>query len=332
MANMNKLLGQLFIIGFPGENPSPSFLQFIAEEHIGGVILFEENCGTYENVRDNIQKIKEASEQQFPFIAIDQEGGRVSRLHGSPAEIASARTYGESLGLEKFEEDYTRSMYFLESLGINLNFAPVCDLFVNEKNSCLEGRCFGNSPEMVIPFIKTAVEASKKSKIISCLKHFPGLGDCAIDPHKETAYGYFEHQLWQQREAKVFQAGIDAGADMVMTTHMKLPRFDKQIATGSDVIVKDILRHQLAFEGTIITDDLTMKGADELGDIGERTIKAFLAGHDLLLFGQNIDAAIEAYERFRGAILNGEISEERLHSSLERISSLKFKVARSVLF
>ena len=332
MRKIHKLLGQLFIIGFPGAEPSSAFLNFIAEENIGGVILFADNCPSHKIIKENIRKIKQVSELKHPFIAIDQEGGRVSRISGAPAEIAAAKEYGEKYGLERFEDDYARSLYFMESIGINMNLAPVCDLFINENNECLDGRCYGKTIENAIPFVCRSVELAKKYQIISCLKHFPGLGDCAIDPHKETAVGYFDRILWEQRECKVFEAGIASGADMIMTTHIKLPRIDKTIATGSTVIVQNYLRNQLGFDGPIITDDLNMKGAEELGDIGERTLAAFHAGHDLFIFGQNIDASMEAYESFHSAFIRGEITEQRLQLSLERIAGLKFKIARSVLF
>ncbi len=332
MKNIEELIGQLFIIGFKGETPSSSFLNFISEEKIGGVILFKENCLSHQQVKENIKFITDVTSNKFPFIAVDQEGGRVCRILGKPVEIAAAQTYAESYGIARFTDEYSRSMLYLESLGININLAPVCDIFVNEKNSCLKNRCFGKTAEEVIPFITKAVEISKKSNILSCLKHFPGLGEAVIDPHKKTTVSYYDKSAWEQRERIVFEAGIHAGADMVMTTHIKLPKFDATIATGSHVIVEQLLRQRLSYSRVIITDDLQMKGASILGDIGERAVKAFSAGHDILLFGQDSDSAMEAFEYFRGAYNRGEIPKERILKSLERISALKFKIAKSVLF
>lgn len=332
MKKLEELIGQLFIIGFQGEIPSSSFLNFISEEKIGGVILFKDNCPSHQQVRENIKAIRSVTSNKYPFIAVDQEGGRVSRISGAPVEISAPKTYAESYGIERFADDYTRSMMYLESLGINLNLAPVCDIFVNDKNSCLDGRCFGRTAKEVIPFIKKAVEISKKSNILSCLKHFPGLGDASIDPHKETSVGNYDKAAWDKSERVVFEVGIQSGADMVMSTHIKLPKFDKQIATGSLTLIERLLRQNLQFDRVVISDDLQMKGAEVLGEIGERTIKAFNAGHDLLLFGQDTDSAMEAFEHFRGAYNRGEISKERIHKSLKRISAAKFKIANSVLF
>ncbi len=332
MKNIENLIGQLFIIGFKGERPSSSFLNFLTEEKIGGVILFKDNCKTHQLVRKNIKQIISATSNKHPFIAVDQEGGRVCRISGAPVEIASAQAYANKYGISRFTDDYTRSMIGLESLGVNLNLAPVCDIFRNDKNSCLDSRCFGTTADEVIPFITKAVQISQKSHILSCLKHFPGLGDVSIDPHEETAVSYYDEQWWENNERLVFEQGISAGADMIMTTHIRLPKFDTEIATGSSLIVERMLRQRLMYNGVVITDDLQMKGASVLGEIGERTIKAFNAGHDLLLFGQDSDSAMEAYEHFRGAYSRGEISKDKVIKSLERISALKFKIANSVLF
>ena len=329
MSEINKMLGQLFLIGFKGEEPSKEFLNFISEENIGGVILFADNCKSAKSLKKTIKQIKEAT-TSYPFIAIDQEGGRVCRIQGKPAQILSAAEYGEKYNVEKYSEDYNRSLIYMDSLGINLNLAPVCDLFLKENNTCLKDRCFGSDIQKVVPFITESIKCAKRNNFLSCLKHFPGLGDTEIDPHVKTAEGSYDQYIWSQREKLVFEAGIKAGSDMLMTTHLLLPKFSDTIVTGSFDIINKLIRKDLAFDSVVITDDLTMKGADILGDFGERTVKAFQAGHDILLFGQNLDASIEAYEYFRSAVDKGEITQNQIEISLERITGLKFKIAQSV--
>ena len=329
MNTFNSQIGQLFIIGFQGRNPSKAFLNFLAEENIGGVILFADNCQSITDLKDTIRQIKHATGTK-PFIAIDQEGGRVSRIKGAPAEIHSAMEYVEKYSLEKFTDDYEKSLIYLDALGININLAPVCDIFINEKNDCLKDRCYGTSKETAIPFIVESVQLAKKQNILSCLKHFPGLGDASVDPHKATAVGDFDFNIWSLREKEIFLAGVEAGADLIMTTHMTLPKMNDTLVTGSEEFIQSYLRNELNFDGVVITDDLTMKGCDPLGDYGQRTVTAFLAGHDILLFGQNMDASMEAYEHFHHAVHNNEIPEKRLKTALERVAGLKLKVAQSV--
>lgn len=329
--NPLKQLGQLFIIGFPGEKPSKAFLNFIAEEEIGGVILFADNCITHSAARQNIERIRAQYGGRAPFIAIDQEGGRVCRLKGAPVEYRAASAYAEEGNIEHFIEEYSRAALYLEALGINMNLAPVADILLDPANTCIKDRAFGNTPGQVSLFVTASVKTSKAHGLISCLKHFPGFGAAKNDPHHTTAVADYDLATWQQRERIPFQSGIDAGVDMIMTTHMLLPALDDKVVTVSEQIITQLIRQDLGFDGPVITDDLGMGGASVLGDIGERTVAAFNAGHDLLLFGQDFDASMQAYDYFCEACRRGEVDPDRLRASLERVAGLKFKVGRSVL-
>ncbi len=331
MGKTEKKIGQLFVIGFPGERPPKPFLEFLSEGQIGGVILFEENCPTHEITRENIETIKSQYDASSPLIAIDQEGGRVCRLRGAPAEYRAAGEYGQNNELQRFKEDYTRSAVFMASIGINLNLGPVCDIRLNTSNRCLEDRCFGTSAETVTPFVEQAVQISKKAGLLSCLKHFPGLGAAMLDPHQEVTSADFDRIIWEQREKIPFAAGIGVGADMVMTTHIRLPKIDEQMATHSHKIVATMIRQGLAFDGPVITDDLTMKGAQPLNHCGECAVAAFRAGHDVLLFGQDWEEAVAAYDYFVDAVEEGEIAASRLRLSLGRITGMKCKLSSPAL-
>lgn len=325
-----KQIGQVFVLSYKGAEPPRSFLNILEEEGIGGVILFADNCPSHEATKQAVATLRSTC-ATVPFIAVDQEGGRVSRITGAPAEFHSAWDYVSRLGLEKFIEDYRRAAVFMETIGLNLNLAPVCDLCINPNNRCLEGRCFGATAEQANPFIEAMVEISRASGLLSCLKHFPGLGAVEIDPHQATSVADFDENIWVNRERVTFQAGIDAGADMIMTTHLLAPAFDTKIVTGSDRFIRYFIRQRLGFDGPVITDDLTMKGAAALGGIGERTIAAFNAGHDLLLFGQDTEAAIEAFEEFRNAVSCDEIDPSRLESALNRVAGLKYRLRPGVI-
>ena len=324
-------LGQLFMIGFEGKNPSDSFLDFLTEEQIGGVILFEENCLNYDTIKENINKIKSCYRVRAPFIAIDQEGGRVSRIRGIPAEIPAASYYGSKNMIERFVEDYTHSAVYMESVGISLNLAPVADIFLNPENNCLRDRCFSDNPVQVAKFVEKSVEVARHNGLLCCLKHFPGLGAAEADPHQEIAEAHYDEKLWKEREIVPFLAGVRKGAEMIMTTHMRVPEIDDQIVTVSEKIINQFIRKHLKFEGPVITDSLVMKGASELGDLGEKAVKAFNAGHDILLFGQKLEEIIDAFDYFEEACRQGEISDERIESALQRISGIKLKLDSSVV-
>ena len=331
MNELMKQLGQFFILGFHGSEPPTVLKDFISEEQVGGIILFADNCETHQATRELISTVRGYLNRFNPFIAIDQEGGRVCRIKGAPAEYPSAWSFGINNDQEHFREQYSRSALFMESLGINLNLAPVADIFLNEDNSCLVDRCFSEKPEVVAEFVKIAVQTSSQSGLLSCLKHFPGLGAAAIDPHQQISIIDVDSMTWDKRERLPFIAGIEAGADMIMTTHAQMPRLGNDIVTYSDHIVRTMIRQNLSFDGPIITDDLTMSGAGNSANIGERSVRAFMAGHDLLLFGQDYEQAIRAYDYFCDACHHGEIPLKRLRSALSRVSGLKFKLQKSAI-
>ncbi|MFZ1682950.1 MAG: glycoside hydrolase family 3 N-terminal domain-containing protein [Candidatus Zixiibacteriota bacterium] len=330
---MNKVLkkaGQLFVVGFKGETPPKPFLEFLREEQIGGVILFADNCATHQSARSAIEKIRGCYRHFTPLIAIDQEGGRVCRLKGAPVEFRAASEYASTRNVERFTEEYSRAAVYMEALGINLNLAPVSDIYTNPKNTVLKDRCYGTTVAEAAEFIRASISVSRASGLLSCLKHFPGLGEAVIDPHYGISSLKFDEMVWEQREKRAFEAGIDAQADLVMTTHVTLPELDDKIVTGSEKIITQLLRQELNFDGPIITDDLCMQGASQLGTIGERTVAAFNAGHDLLLFGQDTDASMQAFDYFCDAARRGEINPHRIAASLDRIGGAKFRLGRSV--
>ena len=324
-------IGQLFVMGYAGERPPKHFLDFIDEEQIGGFVLFEENCQSYLMARENIELLRSYCRTSAPFVAVDQEGGRVCRLRGAPAEFKSASEYAKNGGVERFVEDYSRSMVLLDSLGFNLNLAPVADIGLDRNNRCLAGRTFGDSPQQVAEFVKAAIGVTRHRGVLSCLKHFPGLGAASIDPHEATATAEYDEIVWRQREKIPFAAGVDEGADLVMTTHLHLPLIDDRMVLISERIISNLLREELQFDGPVITDDLCMKGASGAGNIGERTVKAFNAGHDLLLFGPEHEEAICAFDYFVDAVRRGEVNEENLRGSLDRVAGLKYKLEQSAV-
>ena len=329
MTDVVNQIGQLFIIGFPGEVPSGEVLGFLAEKNIGGVILVEENCSSTQIVKDTIKRIKSVYDGSTPFIAIDQEGGRVSRLRGMPTKLKAPAEYVLENNIEGFQEAYSRSVVFMESLGINMNLFPVCDIDI-ANNPCLTNRCFGSTPETVAPFVETAVKTAKANGLFSCLKHFPGLGASDIDPHNQVATADYDELVWKQRECVPFTAGLAGGAELVMTTHLQLPKIDETIATGSRKIIALLLRNYLGFDGPVITDDLTMKGATSLGSIGERAVAALNAGHDLLLFGRDFDQSQEAYSYVCDAITAGKVNMDYLEAAISRVNGIKFKLDSTV--
>lgn len=329
MAPDRMQLGELFVTGFPGERPPSPWWAFMRDEKIGGVIYFEESCRDHQEFRRLTSEVRELARPRTIIAAIDQEGGRVSRLKGAPAEIKAAAEYGRSNDREHFAEDYRRCAGYLESLGINCNLAPVADLELVAENPALKGRCFSDCPDRAGSFVSTSVEIAHEAGILACVKHFPGLGAAKIDPHVAVSTAEYDHVDWKNREALPFRAAIKSQVDLVMTTHLILPKVDPKPATVSPVYVQQWLRKELGYDGAVITDDLTMQGAADSGSIGERTVEAFLAGHDLLLFGREFEKTMEAYDFFTDCVERGEIDPARLRQSFQRVAGLKYRLERA---
>ena len=323
-------IGQLFITGFDSPKPSDEFLEFYSSENVGGVILFENNCTPHRLAEDSIKRIIDTSSDMIPLVGVDQEGGRVCRFRGAPAEYKSPSDYAKEKELDLFKEQFSRAAYYIHSLGINLLFGPVADIELNN-NECLEGRTFGKTAASIIPFIESSIKICRKVGLLSCLKHFPGLGAAENNPHNKIADADYDYQTFLNREAVTFKAGIETGVDMVMSTHMRLTKIDPRIVTESEIVIEQLLREKLNFDGIVITDDLLMHGADGLGEYGERAVKAFNAGHDILLFGKNYHATSEAIAYFKEEYRQGRIDKKILKASLDRISGIKSKLTMPVL-
>lgn len=323
----NIAVGSLFVVSYEGLQPSQEFLDFLGRNQIGGVLLFADNVADRDQLREALKQIRSVYPPEVvPLVAIDQEGGRVVRLFGPPAQFRAAYEYGRDDDLAAYSSDYGAAMQYMSSLGINLNLAPVADLMLNEKNECMATRCFGSDPEKVAKFVAETVRRSHTHGLLCCLKHFPGLGAASLDPHHQVSEATYDHDTWRQRERYPFAKGLEAGADMVMTTHLHVPAIDSVIATGSEVFVKGLLRHELGFEGPIVTDCLLMHGAEGLGSVGERTVTALNVGHDLLLFGQQFERARRAFEAVVEAVERGMVSEERISAAQIRVQRMKLRV------
>ncbi len=326
---MIEQIGQLIITGFEGREPSGEFLDFFREENLGGVILFEDNCTPHSLAEDTLRQVQSLA-RGTAFAAVDQEGGRVCRFRGVPVEYGAASDYGRANNISLYEEQFTRAAYYLSALGINLLLGPVADLDLKEDNTCLQGRTFGKSAAQVIPFIEKSIAVCKKSGLLSCLKHFPGLGDAHNDPHQKLATADYDFQTFINREGLAFLSGMESGADMVMTTHLLLPRIDSLPATQSEVIVRQILRGKLGFDGVVITDDILMLGAGDPKDAGDTALKAINSGHDIVLVGRNFAATRQIVSHLKEAYRTGKLGESKLRRSLNRISGVKSKIAQTV--
>lgn len=324
MSTLTEQIAELLIVSYRGDHPPKEFLQFLERHQVGGVIFFADNAPTRKQLSASLDAIRAMYDIDHPpILGIDQEGGRVSRLADEASQFKTASEYGFEHDTDAFIKDYQRVATYLAELGLNLNFAPVTDLALNPNNECLDGRCFSDDPDRAAELVAVSVQVAHRAGLLSCLKHFPGLGAAAIDPHYQATQADYDLELWRSRERIPIAAGLAAGADLVMTTHLKVPALDSEMATASARVIGELLRDDLEYDGPVVTDDLTMGGASPLGDYGARAVTALQAGHDLLLFGQDQAAPRKAIQAVEQAVRGGQLERNRIEQARRRVRNLK---------
>lgn len=297
----------------------------LSQYPVGGIIYFSSNISSEQQLRELIGNTQSYSEIPL-MIGVDEEGGRVSRLSGIGVTdyVDPMQSYGSARD-EKAVYDLGR--HFAESLidvGFNVNYAPVADIVTNPDNTEIGDRSFSDDPSVAAAMVVQMVKGMQDNGLISCLKHFPGHGSTSADSHYGLSVS--ERTLDELRGAEFipFMAGIDAGVELVMMSHMSLPN-----VTGSDVpcdlsyeVVTGLLREELGFEGVIISDSHEMAAITAYYSCGEAAVLAVKAGCDVVLMPESKQEAANALLE---AVADGTLSEERINESVLRILSLKYE-------
>ncbi len=296
--------------------------QALEANPVGGLIYFDQNIQSEAQLKEMLENT--ARYAKYPlFLAVDEEGGTVSRIGSSIGpKTDSAEAIGETGNPENAYQAGAAMGTALYGLGFNVDFAPVADL-ANVEGSIMEGRAYGSDVSVVSSFVNAMVRGLQEQKVSACLKHFPGMGSATEDTHDgKVSTDRTAEQFWAE-ELAVFQAGINEGADMVMVSHMAAPALtgDNEPSIFSRTLVTGILREQMGFQGVIITDALDMGAISQYYAADEASIMAVLAGCDMLLMPEDYE---KAYTGVLEAVRSGNIDEERINDSLRRIYRIKY--------
>ncbi|MBE7025105.1 MAG: glycoside hydrolase family 3 protein [Ruminococcaceae bacterium] len=298
---------------------------------VGGVVLFGDNIQSREQVTRLLTDLQGASRIPL-FIAVDEEGGEVSRLSGiegmGVSAVPSMREVGDGGDSQRAYDIGKNLGTEIGTLGFNVNFAPVADTLVNEENTEIGTRSFGTDPALVSAMVEEMVQGLRDSGVASAVKHFPGHGSALTDSHSGRARSERTYEEMQTADLLPFKAGIEAGADFVMISHMvnkDITKTDMECSMSTNVMT-NILRNTMGFPNIIITDSLSMKAITDFYSPGAAALTAFEAGADMLLMPENI---AEAHQAIKAAVENGRVSEMRLNESVSRI--LKVKLERGII-
>lgn len=317
--SLEEKVGQMFFIRSRGDIDASVFDTY----HVGGVILFGEDFQgkTPETLIEYIQDFQNNS--TYPLlIGVDEEGGTVSRLNGNSALIEapfqSPRNLYEAGGFDAIEADTYEKSQLLLSYGINVNFAPVCDLSFSPEDFMYK-RAFGMDVSETCQYVELVVGIMKEERIGSVLKHFPGYGSNG-DTHTGMVTDTRDYNTFLTMDFLPFISGIQAGCDCVLVSHNIVTSMDSVYPASLSKNVHEILRNDLDFDGVIITDDLEMNGAAEFADEGEIAVLAVQAGNDMLLSSHY---GIQ-YQAVLLAVQEGEIPETQIDASVKRILRWKY--------
>jgi len=291
---------------------------------VGGLIYFKKNIQSEEQIKKMIEN--SVSYCKYPmFIAVDEEGGTVSRLaDGLKLEnVGDMADIGNTGDTTKAYEAMKTVATYMTGYGFNLNFAPVADVLTNEDNASIGDRSFGSDAATVAGMVTAAMNGLEENKVTACIKHFPGLGDASEDTHNGLVVVDKSIEELKQTELVPFVSAIENGANMIMIGHMSLPQIsgDNTPATMSKEVISDLLRSELQFNGVVITDAMNMGAITEYYGADEAAIRAFKAGADMVLMPEDFELA---YEGVIEAVKDGTISEDRINNSLKRVFRIKY--------
>ena len=336
-------VGQMVMAGFRGTEVEPEqpVARAIRENHLGGVILFDRDVPSGSDTRNvrsprQLRRLTEtlrALADHRLLVAVDQEGGAVSRLtprHGFRSEPAAAELARKGPAATRRSAAATARQ--LAEAGINWNLVPVVDLARNPDSPVIAGlgRSFGEAPERVIRHAAAVIRAHREAGVLTALKHFPGHGSAVGDTH---AGPVDITATWSRRELIPYRALIRQDlADAVMMGHLRHRDLDPRWpASLSPAILRGLLREELGFQGVVITDDLQMGAIRREHDLRTVIRQALRAGADILLFANNTvyrpDIAARATTVMRQLVADGVVSRERIRRSYRRIRQLKERLA-----
>lgn len=294
---------------------------------VGGVVLFSRNIESREQTTRLIGNLQENAKTPL-FITVDEEGGNVARIASNDNMGTTGFPSMEYIG-ENEDEDYAYSMgetigREIKELGFNVDFAPVADVKTNESNTEIGSRSFGSDADRVAGMVVNVVNGIQSQGVSATLKHFPGHGDAGEDSHEGSVN--VDNSIMRMRKVDFvpFKEGIEAGVDFVMISHISVSRVTESTtpASLSSLIMREILREELGFNGIIITDALNMNAITDNYSIEKTMTMSVRGGADILLMPVELEAAVNAV---LAAVKEGSIDEMTIDDSVLRILTVKYK-------
>lgn len=317
--SLEEKIGQMMFIGIDGTTVDDSALTMLKNYHVGGVILFDRNMNNKYQVTGlnaNLQRLNKEYNKLPLYIALDQEGGMVTRME-QELTVAPAAARIASQGLPEDAERWAyQTAKEIESIGFNVNFAPVLDIGIPDSRS------YGHDAVTVTKFTEAACRGYEKADIIFSAKHFPGIGKSEVDPHTEQFRITAAKETLLKEDVPPFKNIIDKFPNqnfMVMVGHLIYTDLDKLPASVSPQVIKKLLRQELGFKGLVITDDMEMGALTGMYEFDKMGVAAVQAGVDLLLVCHKYEHQQQVYEGVLNAVKDKNIAEADIDAAAIRI-------------
>lgn len=337
-STLEEKIGQLMIVGFDGSEIHPQLRTALEKYRVGGVVLFSPNVrspGQLAKLNNDIQALAAHTGLPGLFIAVDQEGGLVSRLTEEkgftefPGAMAISATSPDAKAVETAHRVGSMMATELRAVGINMNFAPDLDVSLTPRNGAVGCRSFGSDPSRVAALGAALIQGLQGQGVMAVAKHFPGQGSADADSHYVMPRVARSKSQLEESELVPFRAAISGGVSGLMAAHAVFPAVDEDAgvpASLSQRTLTALLRERLRFDGVIVSDSLEMAGLRRAGyTIPEAAALAINAGADLLLFGRDLGAQHQAYEYLLQQAKSGGIAESRIDDAVRRVLRAKKK-------
>lgn len=320
---LRDLAAGVICAGFEGR-PSPSELRLALQDlPLAGFVLFERNADSVEDARTLTSALREACGDLAPIVAVDQEGGRVSRIRRGATEMPSAMVLAATGEPDLARRAGAQVAHDLRRAGFNLNFAPVLDLALEPDNTVIGTRAFSADPQVVIEFASAFADALSSGGVVPTFKHFPGHGGTAVDSHVGLPMIDEDERTLRSRDFAPFAALLPP-APAVMTAHVVVTAFDRgRPATLAPRILGELLRHEFKFAGVCFTDCMQMAAIAKTVGTEEGSVHALLAGADCILLSNGLDVARRIAQRIERAVESGQVPLGRVQEAHARVQALR---------
>ncbi|GGO07090.1 sugar hydrolase [Microbispora rosea subsp. aerata] len=320
---LHRLAAGALLISFRGTT-APDWVLRGLEDGLGGVCLFGFNIADGEQVAALNARLREAGR---PVVSLDEEGGDVTRLayHTGSAYPGNA-ALGAVDDVALTERVYHAMASDLARCGVNLDMGPVADVNTADDNPIIGTRSFGSSPDLVARHTVAAVRGLQSAGIAACVKHFPGHGATHQDSHLEIPLVDATLDLLRERELVPFLAAIEAGAKSIMTAHVAVPELTGDLpATLSPQALTRLLRHELGYDGVVVTDALDMHAISRSVGLAEGAVRALAAGADMLCLGPlpTPRDVRDIVAHVVDAVAGGRLAAGRLEEAAARVERLR---------